>query len=294
MADDFLDAFAGESVAQDVESAPQVTAAETQPPAPAPEPPKETPPAPKPADAPKDQGPPRQADGKFAPVAQAAEAEPASQIPAADDPDKQPISKAEFKGMLDEREKRQKAEAEAKALRDRIARFEQQQPQGPSDQDPDIARRIDSARADAIFTTSERWAKKEHGDEVVLSAMDWAMQRSMQNPAFAAEYLKQDHPIDWAVKQQKRDRILNEIGDDPDAFIEARIAARLANINPAAAAPPNQAAQPAQAASPQLTAPPAQTPAPPRSLAHTASAGGLQAVPEGHFAPFDAAFKSTG
>lgn len=232
----------------------------------------------------------RDDQGRFAPKEVAATPTPAPAAPTPPitpevDPEKQPITKAEFKGMLEEREKRQKAEARALAAEAELQRARQSQP--PSDLDPELAQRIQGARTDAIFTTSERWAKKEHGEDTVNSAMEWALQRAQQNPAFASEYLKQDHPIDWAVKQQKRDRILSEIGDDPDAFIEARIAARLSKGD----APPAAAAQPSPAASPQpASLPTPQVPAPTRSIANATSAGGLQVAPQGEFAAIDGMF----
>jgi hypothetical protein len=224
----------------------------------------------------------RDDQGRFAPKEVAkpdATPQQQTQAPAVNadaDPEKQPITKAEFKGMLEEREKRQAAQARADAAEARLRQIEdQQRSQIPSDTDPDVAQKIQGARADAIFTTSEMWATKEHGAETVKAAMDWALQRAQQNPAFAAEYFKQPHPIDWAVKQQKRDRILNEIGDDPDAFIEARIAARLGQ----AGTPQTQAAPLTQAASPQPASLTPQTPAPTRSIANATSAGGASVVP---------------
>lgn len=236
----------------------------------------------------------RDEQGRFAPK-EAAKTDPAPQqqtttpaVAADADEGKQPLTKAEFKGMLEEREKRQKAEKEATELRARIQQFEQQrQSQTPSDVDPEVAQKIQGARTDAIFTTSEMWATKEHGADTVKTAMDWALQRAQQNPAFAAEYLRQPHPIDWAVKQQKRDRILSEIGDDPDAFIEARIAARLSKTG----ATPTDAAPLSPAASPQPASHQPPTPAPTRSIANATSAGGASVVPPtGEFAAIDAMF----
>lgn len=225
------------------------------------------------------------------------DATPAATIPpvVADvDPEKQPISRAEFKGMLEWRDKAQKAEARAAELERRFQENQPKQSQIPSIQnDPDaIAQYVQSARDDAVFTFSEKIARKEHGEEAVTSAMEWGLQRARQNPAFQAEYLRQEHPIDWVVKQQKRDEILNQIGDDPDAFIEKRIAARLAALGQGGAAPSQpQAAQPSPAASPQPASQQTQTPAPTRSIANATSAGGVQVVPpSGEFAAIDGMF----
>lgn len=207
------------------------------------------------------------------------------------DPEKQLISKAEFKGMLDEREKRQKAEDRALAAERRLQQFEsQQQPtQIPSASDPEaFAQYLQQQRTSTVFDVSETMAREKHGDEPVSKAMDWALQRAQQSPAFAAEYLKQKHPIDWAVKQQKRDATLNEIGDDADAYVRRR-AAELGLTGQAPSQP--QAAQSLPAASPQPASQQPQTPAPTRSIANATSAGGVQVVPpSGEFAAIDGMF----
>lgn len=219
---------------------------------------------------------------------------PAVQTPAVNtdaDPEKQPISRAEFKGYLDEKQKRQKLDDENKALRAQVQEYERQHPtQLPSDP-VEIQRVIESARTSAVFEFSEEVARKEFGNETVQAAMDWGLQRAQQNPAFQAEYLRQKHPIDWAVKQFKRDKILSELGDDPDAFIEQRVAARLAALNTAPAALTQTQAPPATAVPPQPASQTPATPAPTRSIANATSAGGVQVVPpSGEFAAIDGMF----
>lgn len=275
MADDFLDGIvdAGTAAAPAPVETPQAA-----PQGPAPE----TPPA-------TSEGQPRAADGKFASkeVAPAPEATPQPQQP---DPEKEPISRGEFKGMLEWREKAQKAEAKAQELERQLQQRQPQTDISSIQNDPAaIEQHIQGARTDAVFTFSEKVARKEHGAETVQSAMDWGLQRAQQNPAFAAEYMRQEHPIDWAVKQFKRDQILTQIGDDPDAFIEARIAARLSAQ--AGGASPSQAAQPSQAATPQPMAPAPAPVAPPRSLASAPAAGAATSVPTHAVAAVDAIFQ---
>lgn len=236
----------------------------------------------------------RDEQGRFAPK-EAAKPNPAPQAPtippvAADvDPEKQPISRAEFKGMLEWRDKAQRAEARAAEL-ERQFQSQQKPPQIPSFQDnPEaFAQYLQQERTSLAFDMSETMAREKHGDEPVSKAMEWALQKSQQSPAFAAEYLKQKHPIDWAVKQQKRNALLDEIGDDVEAY-----KAKLIASHSAAAAPPQpQAAQPSPAASPQPASQQPQTPAPSRSIANATSAGGgVQVVPpSGEFAAIDGMF----
>jgi len=187
--------------------------------------------------------------------------------------------------FLDMRDKLKAAERERDELR-----AAQRQPQAvPSIQDdPEAfaahqADLINRTRTSTIFDVSETMATEKYGAEPVKSAMDWAMQRAEASPAFAAEYLKQKHPIDWAVKQQKRDALLNEMGDDPDAFIARKIAERSAGQAQTPAAPVMAHTQP--------VAPQAHTPAPPASLASAPSAGGMATIPTGPMAAFDATFR---
>lgn len=240
--------------------------------------------------------PARDEQGRFAspeapnpaPVPQAPAA-PAAATPDAD-PDKQPINRAEFKGYLDEKAKRKAAEDRAAAAEARIQQFERQQPsQIPSANDPQaLAQYIDQQRTSLAFDMSETMAREKHGDEPVTQAMDWALQRAQQSQAFAAEYLKQKHPIDWAVKQHKRDTVMNQVGDDPDAYVRRR-AAELGLIGQAP--PQTDAAQPSPAASPQpASLPTQQVPAPTRSIANATSAGGIQVAPQGEFAAIDGMF----
>lgn len=241
-------------------------------------------PEPVPATTPEKTEQPRAADGTFAPK------EPVQPTPTPEPVQQKPLIDADqFKGYLEEREKRQ-------ALERRIKELESQkpvdQPQIPSVQtDPKAweayqQQLVQQTRTNTIFDVSETMAREKHGDEPVTQAMDWAMQRAQESPAFAAEYLKQKHPIDWAVKQQKRDSVMSKIGDDPDAWVRARYAELTA-------APPQTQAQPSQAAPPQLAAPAAApVQQPPRSIATaTAAGGGVNLVPPaGEFAMADELF----
>lgn len=237
-------------------------------------------------------GPVRDDKGRFAPVASEPVAptpvptpEPVAAAPVAT-PAPEPV-KAEpghvpISALLDEREKRQRFERELAELR------AQQQPSKiPSvTEDPEAfaayqQQLVQQTATNTKFETSELVARQQHGDDPVQKAMDWAMERSSASPAFAAEYLKQKHPIDWAVRQHKRDTFVNEIGDDPEAY-KARIRAEIAAEAAQPHAPQGQAP-----ASPQPAAP---KPPPPRpSLASATSAGGMQTAPV--VSGFDAAFK---
>lgn len=243
---------------------------------------------------------PRDEQGKFAPKADAAPAPaPAAAAPAPEapipapaptpaptpEPKHEPVPLATF---LDIRDK-------LKAAEKRLAELDRAQPSQPvpsATDDPegyaaylnDIA---NATRINTRFEMSEALARDKHGDDTVQQAMDWAMEQAKTSPAFAAEYVQQKHPIDWAVKQQKRHALLTTIGDDPEAYIAAEIAKRLA-ASPAPTPEPQQASP---AASPPQVATPAPAPAAPRSIASAPAAGASQHVtPSGPGSAFEATF----
>lgn len=256
----------------------------------------ETPEAEKQPDATKTDGQPRDEGGRFA-SQQPVEAVPAPVAPepapveqpapvAVPEPVKQEPGHIPITALLDEREKRQRLERELSDLRSR------QQPEPPPTfQTPEeIATYVQREAANAAWSAkvdfSESSAREKHGDATVEAAIQWGLQKCEQEKAalgfspFAVEQMRQRHPIDWVVRQQKRDAFLNEVGDDVEAY-KAKL---LAASQPAA--PDNPAPPAPAAASPQPAAP---KPAPPRpSLASAPTAGGIQVVPA--VAPFDAVF----
>lgn len=129
------------------------------------------------------------------------------------------------------------------------------------------------------FEMSDLIARQSHGDETVEAATAWAMQKAQSNPAFAAEYMKERHPIDWIVRQHKRDSLMQQVGEDPDEFVRRR-AVELGLTATAPVAPVVTATQQ-----------PASTPkAPPKSLVNAPAHGGVSEVATGKLAGLDAVF----
>jgi hypothetical protein len=198
---------------------------------------------------------------------------------------------------LDWRDRMKKAEDELAALKAKQATQTPPEPVPSFKDDPDglaayLAEQTNRTAIGTRFDISELTAREKHGDEAVTAAMEWGMQRSQESPAFAAEYLKQKNPIDWAVKQMKRAKLLDSIGDDEDAYFTAQ-AEKRGYVKappvpaPAGAAPAAPATTQPQAAAPAPTQPAPQA-APTLSLASAPSAGGPAIVPAGDFAAFDA------
>lgn len=215
--------------------------------------------------------PPKPAEPTPAPLK--AETPPA---PKAEAPKGDPVF-VQLSAVLDEREKRQKAEA-------RLAELEakQQQPEAPSFQTAEEWRDyVQSQAAEAVWNAKAGWsehaARTQHGKDVVDKALEWAYNRGTEEKSrlnfspFALEQMRQQHPVDWVVRQYKQNQTLAEYGDDEatqKAYIERR--ARELGLIPAAADP---AAPAVPAAQPQPTLP--QKVVPSRSLASAPSAGGI-------------------
>lgn len=248
-------------------------------------------------------GQPRDDSGRFAPKAAdapaptptAAAPTPQAQTPApASQPAPTPEPKQEaipLATALDWRDQLKANKRELETLKAQIAQQQRQPQQVPSaQQDPEgyaayLENIATSTRVNTRFEMSEALAREKHGDDATQGAMDWAMGQAQTSPAFAAEYLQQRHPIDWAVKQQKRHALMTAIGDDPEAYIAAEIAKR---SQPATASTPEPQSQ--QAASPQPAAA-TPTPAPPKSIVNQPGAtGSLHTIPTGPGAAFAAVF----
>lgn len=182
---------------------------------------------------------------------------------------------------------------ELKEARRRIADFEsrQQQPQSAPDpfDDPHGFAAHQQAQmtgqvAAIRFEMSEQLAKQVHGDETVTSAIDWAGEKAKADPLFAASYMRQPNPIDWIVRQHKRESVVSQIGDRSlDDFIKDHIAK---NPELLASLAPSSVAAPVVATTQQAPVPAA----PPRSLVDAPSSGGVDHVPMGLRAGVEAVF----
>lgn len=226
-------------------------------------------------------GPARGPDGKF--ISQQPEPAP-EPIPA---PDPAPLAEAPvpvppapepghvpLAAMLDERDKRQKLEAEVAEFR-RLQAQQQSQRQAPDPYEDPVAH-TQNAVLNAKLDMSEEMARGKHGDELVEKAREWAMAKMGQSPAFQQEVLSNRHPYEFAVQAFQRDQIVSQLKPSDLEQFKAWQAAQAAIQSLPAAAP---------AAIPQPVA------APPRSLASATSAGGVQHVPTGPGQAYDALFR---
>jgi hypothetical protein len=162
--------------------------------------------------------------------------------------------------LLDEREKRQQAAREADDLRRQLAEYEaakaQPKPDFYADPEAFIAKQqqaVQQALWNERLNTSEILARRAHGDDVVAAAAEAFKAAAGASPALASEFSAQPDPYGFVINWHKRQSILSQIGDNPDAYrarIEQEVRERLlAEMQPATPAPkappPSMAAVPA-------------------------------------------------
>lgn len=159
--------------------------------------------------------------------------------------------------VLDEREKRQKLEAENAQLRAQQAQPQPKTPdrwEDPEGHDAFQEQKIQQALYQQNLRWSERIATSEHGAETVQKAKEWGYARCAEDPYFNAKVAASPDPIGFAVAEWQREQIASQVTPADLASFQAWKAAQ-AELQ---AIPPNP--------SPSI---------PPRSLASAPSAGGV-------------------
>lgn len=124
--------------------------------------------------------------------------------------------------LLDERDRRQKAEREAEELRQYKARIEAQQKAQPAPDfyaDPDQRLAYERQQFQQQFTAmklqqSRFLAERDFGADTVNEAYAYFD----QNPQLSHQFLAHPSPFHAAVEFYKRQRAVDEIGADPDAW----------------------------------------------------------------------------
>lgn len=134
---------------------------------------------------------------------------------------------------------------------------------------------------DERCNVSERFARTQHGEELVDAAKQWAVGKLQADPLFNAALRGQPDPYGFAVAEYRKDKLFSEFKDDDFAAFQAWKASQ------GQPAPAEPAAPIPVAVAPLTPAPPA----PPRSIATAPSAGGPAGVPIGPGVAYDAIFK---
>lgn len=254
-------------------------------------------------DTPPTEGQPRGPDGKFAPK-EPAQPEPGADAPAGAAADTaQPVGDptppapaqppepvhAPLTALLDERDKRQRAEAAAATAQAELQKLRAQPPIPPPSryEDPEGYEAYRDAEVNQRLRQSElrfsqRLATVKYGDETVQQAHQWGYAKCDADPLLNQRVMASDDPYELIVNEWKWDQARTRI-DDLDGFL----AWKAQQADPASA-------QPAPSAAPALAVPPAPPKpapqAPPRSIASASSAGGPAVVATGPGNAYDSLF----
>ncbi len=181
------------------------------------------------------------------------------------EPGQVPIS-----ALLDEREQRQTAQKELKALQERLA---QERAEWQAKHPPTEGQVLEAQRYADNLRFSRRFAEKEYGKDFVQKAHDWALARCETDPLFNEQMRSSDDPYEAAVQAFNREEILRQVSlADLEAF-NAWKAAQAASSSGEAA--PGRPKQPSSATA--LEGFTHSAAAPPRSLA-TAPGNGAAGV----------------
>lgn len=218
---------------------------------------------------------PVEAEPEAEPVeAEAEKGEEPAEPPAATEepPESEDVRSVPVVALLDEREKRQLAQQEAKEARQKYEQLQRQleeskrEPQKAPDfyEDPDKAIQYHNAQLQEQHTKdklrmSRFLAEREYGQELVGEAFEYFN----QHPQESQSLMNEPSPFHAAVEHYKWQKKRAEIGNDPDAYdkmIEERVREKLL----------------AEMAEQQ----PSKPKAPPQSLAK-ATAEGKDAIPQG-------------
>lgn len=209
-------------------------------------------------------------EGQDAPEAEAAETpepqpEPEQPVEAAPEPDEgeqqevappatpEPPQTIPVTALMDERFKRQEAERELQEIQRRMEMQERQLQhlQQPQQEAPDILDNPQGAFQhyvaplqqqfeQRIMAMSLHQARQTHGEELVNEAIAFFD----KNPQLSHQFVNHPSPYDAGVEFYKRQKVLEEIGADPDAWREQERAKLKAELNQAPAAPVQPKAPP--------------------------------------------------
>lgn len=124
--------------------------------------------------------------------------------------------------MLDARDRAKAAEAE----RDRLLAERQpvEVPDPYADPEGYAAfqdQRYQVALQSIALNTSERFARKEYGNETVEAAKKWALDRFQADPLYQRQVLADPDPYDRTVKDYQREQLFSQVSD-PTEFEQFR------------------------------------------------------------------------
>lgn len=186
-----------------------------------------------------------------APQPAPAEAAPAVE-PEAPQPEQQP-GFVPLAALLDERDRRQATEAEARRLREWRQQQEaeaRRQPAPDRESDPEgyeayRDQRFQAAMYDQKLTFSQRMAVLEHGADAVKAAKDWYDSEGSRDPYLDRKVAASEDPYGVVLAEWKRQKVLSSVDpNDLDAFLAWKAQNQPQSAAGAPAAPPARPAAP--------------------------------------------------
>jgi len=183
---------------------------------------------------PKEEARPRDESGRFAKKGE----EGAS--PAPDD------QEFDGKATIGERRRRQEAEARLAELETEIQRLktpQQQQEQPDWFADPEAREKhltvqFQEALYQRDLNNSERFARLQHGDDVVEAAVEWGRERCSSDPYFNQKVAASGDPVGYAVAEYQRDQLVNNVKPEDYAEFQKWREAQANPGSPAQVKPP--------------------------------------------------------
>lgn len=215
-----------------------------------------------------------------APEAPANEPAAEPEAPAGETPPEAPVEKPEpghvpLSALLDERDRRQKAEQQLADAAANAAPVEvPDRETDPEGHEAYVQEQNGLALINQTLNFSEKWARKEHGTELVDAAKSWAIAKFDTDPAFASRVLLDADPYEIAIAEYQQEQLLTKVKDIPATELDEFLAWKAAKAKGEDPPEPAASAQSQPAAAAQAAAPaPAKIP---RSIASEAGAGGAR------------------
>lgn len=161
-----------------------------------------------------------------------------------------PFTREEFKGYLDEREKRQKAEAEAERFRRELETLRQSQTQKPEQEAPDYLddpkawqqhqeQQYQAALLQQRIQQSEFFARQQYGDDTINQVDQWLRTDGQQH---INQLRSHPSPFHAAVEVYRKEQAAKQLAEY-DYDLDKLIAARTAPPQQEAATPETPAAE---------------------------------------------------
>ena len=157
--------------------------------------------------------------------------------PAEQEPAPNPRESAFLAKANDEKAKRQKAEQQnqeyAKQLQQLQARLLEYERKPAPDLATDPQGHVQHVRQEVEFLRfndkldlSEQYARQKFGDELVTEAQMAFQAAAQAQPYLAVQLHQEKDPYGFVLKWHKQQKVLSEMGDDPDGYVERLIAQR--------------------------------------------------------------------